>query len=157
MSQENIPGPDVALGLKDTPDGSSKKPALASQAAHHPSGKAGHGTIVKFLRGLAFTVYFWSCVLVYVELLLENTGIFGEMGRPLANNLLQYWRHAADWRTPLLCQQRNVLRIHGHDQAIIFSRHHCYDQDLGANHDSCQRRRVCCWSDQEDARRHSSI
>ncbi|OAA78539.1 Phospholipid/glycerol acyltransferase [Akanthomyces lecanii RCEF 1005] len=64
MGQEDIPGPDVDLGLKDAANGSSKKSALASQAAHHPSGKAGHGPIVKFLRGFVFAVYFWSCCLV---------------------------------------------------------------------------------------------
>lgn len=64
MSQEDIPGPDVATGLKAPLSGPSKKSALASEALPHPSGKAGHGPIVKFLRGFVFAVYFWSCCLV---------------------------------------------------------------------------------------------
>ncbi|KAM3475309.1 hypothetical protein MY5147_003798 [Beauveria neobassiana] len=64
MSRENIPGPDAALRLKDYSNGSTAQSAPASRAAQHPSGKAGHGVVVKFLRGLAFAVYFWSCCFV---------------------------------------------------------------------------------------------
>lgn len=63
MADENIPGPAPAAGLVKSTDAAPVK----SQAIHHPSGKAGHGPIVKILRGIAFGVYFLTCCTTYAS------------------------------------------------------------------------------------------
>jgi hypothetical protein len=58
-SEAVIPGPDNLAGVNQT---SKTKPSMTqTKRITHPSGKAGHGPFVKFLRGLAFTVYFVTC------------------------------------------------------------------------------------------------
>lgn len=61
MSDNKASAPDAVQKPAAATNGSAAKPAPAPEAAHHPSGKAGHGPIVKFLRGLSFAIYFITC------------------------------------------------------------------------------------------------
>lgn len=61
-AEENIPGPDSNAGIKPL-----EKSKVAFQAKDaHPSGRESHGRLMQILRGFAFAVYFFTCILAYV-------------------------------------------------------------------------------------------
>lgn len=60
-SEISIPAPGIAMGLNQK----SKKATVSPKDAH-PSGKRGHGRAMQILRGVAFTVYFFTCCATYV-------------------------------------------------------------------------------------------
>lgn len=55
-----VPPPDAA-GLVN-----KEKAAAGGPKDAHPSGKEGYGRLMQVLRGLAFAIYFNTCIMAYV-------------------------------------------------------------------------------------------
>lgn len=55
-AEEAVPAPDLAAGAKP-------KASEATSATDHPSGKESHGRAIQILRGVSFTLFFFTTVL----------------------------------------------------------------------------------------------